>query len=1003
MTRTSRIVDNGDGRFGRLIDRGKPLNFTFNGKRLQGVHGDTLASALLANDVAVVSRSFKFHRPRGIVSIGPEDPNGLVESGSGGRRTPNTPAATLLVHEGLAAASQNAWPSVKIDAASLLDRIRPALPPGFQHKTFKWPSKAWPFYEHAIRKLGGIGRAPAVHDLDRYEHVHAHADVLVVGGGIAGIAAAEAASAQGLSVVLAESSWRLGGIADAYDGNIDGQPILDWIRDKAAALAASGNVHILTSAEVTGLYDHGLALIAERLPAPQTGPEADNVPRERLWKLRARTVVLATGALEKPLVFPENDRPGVMLAASARLFMRRHAVTPGSRVVIATSGDEGYRTALDLEAAGVEIVRIVDLRLMPNGALFHVAKSRGHSIALGSAPVSTKSTWRNAPLSGVTIANRLTVDGPALQTDIACDTLLVSGGWAPAPFLVGHLGARLRFDPELGGYRTDVLPQGLFVAGAANAAFDVGAAIEDGWRAGTQACAHARGVEPGPHRTPVIDATQDDAADAIGALPDISTVPERLRAFVDFQNDVTVGDMEIAVREGYETPELLKRYTALGLGPDQGKLAVANAGAILPRLTKSDPASAAHTTFRPPWTPLTFGAVAGARRGELFRPVRATPLSPAFQDTEIEPFGLWNLPSAFPSRDETREAAVRREVRAVRNGIGIFDASSGAKIAVCGADAAAFLERMSATEIADTPIGKSRYALFLDESGFVKEDGVIARLADDRFLLSTGIGRAAPLTAWFERWRQTCLNELDVVIVEETERWAQILLAGPRVPELLMQIPGDIDISQFTVDSFAEGEIFGVPGRALASRYTAGSEIEISVPSGYGLSLWNFLLDAGQKLGITRFGTEALHRLRLEAGAFDLDRETDGTVTPYDLGLADLVTSRKGFVGREGLERPALTLPNRRHLVGILMEDRTLVPPPGAHLVIDPDHAPPRRTVGHVTSSGYSPTLRRSVALALISNGERHLGEEVFIVMSGEGRAAKISSTDFLGMAGDKA
>lgn len=985
-------------RFGRLIDRSKPLDFSFNGRKLKGFAGDTLASALLANDVSTIARSVKYHRPRGITGIGMEEPNAVVEIGQGALRTPNQNAVKVPLQQGMTVHSQNAWPSLRFDLASLLDVARPLLPAGFQYKTFKWPVKAWNLYERSIRKLGGIGRAPELADPDRYEHVHVFADVLIVGGGVAGIAAAEAASAEGLKVILAETSSRLGGIVDAYDGRIEGLSALDWTRKKAGALAASGNVHILTQTETIGLYDHGLAVLIETLDPARNGAEAGNVPRQRLWKLRVKSIVLATGAHEKPFVFPENDRPGVMLATSARLYMRRYGVSVGTRVVIATTGDEGYRTAADLTAAGVEIARIVDLRLSPDSPLFYITKSQGRSISVGSAPVSTRK-GRGGRVSGVTIANRLTVDGPALRNDVSCDTLLVSGGWAPMPNLAGHLGARLAFDAERGCFSPDELPAGLFVAGAANARFDLGAAVEDGFRAGMEADAHVRGVDAGAPRTlESIDITHDDPPDAVGALPDISTPKERLRSFVDQQCDVTVGDMEIAVREGYGAPELMKRYTGLGLGPDQGKSVAANAAMILPRLARTDPADAEHTTFRPPFSAVTLGALAGARRGELFRPTRSTPLTPLFKDAIMEPAGLWSLPVAFPHAGEALEAAVRREVRAVRSSIGMFDASAGAKIEVFGTGALEFLEHLSATDLGDIAAGSSRYAIFLNEAGFVMEDGVIARIAEDRFLVATGITQAAPLIAWFERWRQRVWDDLDVRVMYETERWAQILLAGPRVPELLSRVPGDIDISSFSVDSFAEGEIFGTPARALASRYTASAEVELSVASGYAPALWTYLLEAGADLGITRFGSEAMHRLRLEAGAFDPDRETDGTVTPFDLGLGDLVSSRKEYVGRAGLERPALTLANRRHLVGILMDDRALVPPPGTHLILDPEEPAPRRVVGHITSSGYSPTLRRSIALALVSAGEQHLGQTVYVLMSGDGHIAHIAAPDFLSL-----
>ncbi len=1000
---SSRIPKDKDPRFGRLIDRDAPLAFTFNGKKLKGFAGDTLASALLANGVRTLARSVKYHRPRGIMSVGADDPNAIVQTGTGDLRTPNQNATRIPLEAGLAVASQNAWPSLGFDAGALLERARPLMPPGFQYKAFKRPLKAWRAYEKAIRKIAGYGTAPDKPDPDRYEHVNAHADVLIVGGGIAGLAAAEAAASEGLKVFLAEAAPRLGGIADAYEGRIDGMPVLDWVRRTAAKLAAAENVHLLVHAEVSGLYDHGLAVIVENV-TPDTRPEeAGNMPRQRLWKLRAKAVVLATGAFEKPLVFPENDRPGIMLATSARLYLRRYGVVPGQKIVIATSSDEGYRTATDLAAAGADISRIVDLRIAPDGALFHMVKSGGQSISVASAPVSTRGKGTRG-ITDVTIANRLTVDGPALRSVMSCDTLLVSGGWAPAPMLAGHLGARLSFDRELGAFRPGDVPKGLIVAGAANGKFDLALAVGDGWRGGVEAARHILGAaarEAG--FSAAVEATQDDPAEAIGSLPDISTPEERLRAFVDVQTDTTVGDMEIAVREGYGAPEHLKRYTGLGLGTDQGKSSVANAAAILPRLGGTAADSSAHTTFRPPWTPIAFGAIAGARRGPLFRPVRTTPLTHLFGDAILEPLGLWRLPAAFPQPGETRENAIRREVRTVRGGIGIFDASAGAKILVSGTGAGEFLDRMSATDVGDTPIGTSRYALFLNEEGFVIEDGIVARLREDRFLVSTGVGRAASLSGWFERWHQTLLRDLDVFIVDETERWAQILLAGPQVPELLSRIPGDIDISSFTVDSFAEGDVNGAPARALASRYTAGAEVELSIPAGNAPAFWNFLLEAGRDIGVARFGMDAMQRLRLEAGAFDLDRETDGTVTPYDLGLGDLVSSESDFIGRSGLERPALTRPNRRHLVGVLLDDKMLTPPPGSHLILDPEEPTPRRVVGHITTSGYSPTLRRSLALALVSAGEKHLGDRVFVMMTGDAHGAEITVTDFLGTVGDDA
>lgn len=992
----SRVPAAGDRRFGRLIDRSRPLSFRFDGRKHIGYAGDTLASALIGEDIRVVGRSVKFHRPRGILGIGPEEPNALVTIGEGDRRTPNLLATGIPLHEGLVASSQNAWPSLRFDAASAIDRFRPLLPGGFQYKMFKWPVRAWPLYERIIRKTAGLGESPSLPDPDRYEHVNLHADVLIVGGGLAGLAAAEAVASDGLSVVLVEQDHRLGGIADGYEGQIEGAAVLDWVRERARLLAASRNVHILTGTTVAGIYDHGMALLVERSAEKYSGDEPENVPRERLWKLRSRAVVLATGAFEKPLVFPDNDRPGTMLATSARLYARRYGVLPGSRVVIATSGDEGYRTAFDLAAAGAHIEKVVDLRLVPDGSLFHIAKARGLPVVIGSAPMGSAGR-RGSGLSGVTIGNRLTFDGPAVTTDIACDTLIVSGGWSPAPHLAGHLGARMRFDPELGAFVPRDLPPGLFVAGAANARFDAGAVLDDGWRAGSEAAAHIRNRSVPRTRDPFsVDVTQDYPVEPVGMLPDIASPQQRARAFIDLQNDATVGDMDLAVREGYGAAEHLKRYVAVGLGTDQGKLVTANAAQILAKITAADPEDIPHTTFRPPFTPVSFGVLAGTRRGAQFHPRRTTALSALLKPDLLETTGEWLLPACFPQPGESREDAVRREVRGVRERVGMFDASASASISLSGADAAVFLDRISATDLAGIAVGTSRHAVFLDANGYLLEDALVSCPAAGEFLVTAGVARGAGLADWFERHRQVNWPELDLVITDETERWGKVLLAGPAVPDLLARVPFTLDLDLVTAGSCLATRVFDIPARVLASRHAGAAEIEVSVPCGYLGTLWAQLIAAGGDLGVLPFGTATLQRLKLEAGWIDLDYEQDGTATPFDLGFADQVSADKtDFVGRNGLSRPAFA--ERKHLVGLLMEDRDFLPSPGTHLVAQPDQTPPRRVLGHITSSGYSPTLRRTIALALLAPGDHPAG--AFILAAGEGKRVRITSSDFLASA----
>jgi sarcosine oxidase subunit alpha len=991
--RPHRIAPSADKRFGRLIDRARPLDFRFDGKRLTGVTGDTLASALLANGQSVVARSFKLHRPRGIMGIGVEEPNALVSLGDGAARTPNQRATMIPLTPGLVAESQNRWPSLRHDLGGVINRFKPLLPPGFYYKTFMRPARLWPFYERLIRRSGGLGRAPQGADPDRYEHVHLAVDLLIVGGGLAGICAAEAAAAAGLTVLLAEEMPRLGGLADGYDGSVDEDFLIDWVRTRVEALAVHPNVHILTRASVAALHEHGYAWVVETLDA---GPQE---PRERLWKVRARETVLATGAIEKPLVFPDNDRPGVMLATSARLNLRRYAVAPGQVAVVVTAGDEGYRTALDLQAVGIEVERVVDVRLRPDGPMMHIAKAMGLRVSVGSAPVGLRTIWGGATIDSLTVANRLTIEGPATTSEIFCDCVLVSGGWSPSVQLLGHLGQRLPFDPAIGAFRPGTLPAGLQAAGAVNGVFDAAEVMEDGWIAGLEAAARLNPKKRSPwnRMVAVIDVTRDEPAEPVGMLPDKARRSDQARAFVDIHNDVTVGDLRIALGEGYSDAEHVKRYTMLGLSPDQGKTAHGNSAMILSQLTGRDAAHQPHTTFRPPWTPISLGVIAGTRRGDSFKARRRSPLEAEITASQppVDMVGAWQRPSCYPRPGESEEDAVRREVRAVRGKVGLLDASTLGKIVVAGADAARFLDLMIATDVGTLADGQARYALFLDDGGFVIDDGMVARLPRDRFLLTTTSGNADRTLAHLERWRQVEWPALDVYLTNETERWAQILVSGPEARVLVERIAG-VDALTATKRSCVEGVVGGVPTRLLRARYTGAPSFEIAVPAGNGPALWRGLMERGADLDVTPFGLQTLERLRLEAGNIAVGHETDGTVTPFDLGLGHLVSSdKRDFLGKHGLMRGDLTRAGRKQLVGLVMEETAVAPAPGSQTIETPAAHPPRRASGYVTSSGFSPTQGRAIALALIANGRARIGETTHVFHAGEARRARITGLDF--------
>lgn len=980
-------------RFGRLIDRSTPLDFRFDGKPLTAFEGDTIASALLGNGLKIVGRSFKLHRPRGVLGLGPEEPNALVAVGEGAEHTPNLRATMVRITPGMVVESQNRWPSLRHDVGGLANHIKPLLPPGFYYKTFKWPAKLWPLYERFIRKAGGVGRAPSEAARDRYEHVHLHVDVLVAGGGLAGIAAAEAAAAAGLTVLIAEETPRFGGIVDGYDGSVDDMPVLDWVRSRVAALAALPNVHLLPQASVVALHEDGYAWAVEHL-SPSSG---EGVPRERLWKIRARETIVATGAHEKPLVFPDNDRPGIMLATAARLHLRRYAVSPGRNAVLVTAGDEGYRTALDLQAAGVDVEVVVDLRLRPNSPMVDIAKAMGIRVTHGSAPVGVRAIWGGATVDSVTIANRLVIEGPALKREVFCDTVLMSGGWSPAAQLVGHLGNRLPFDPALGAYRPGELAPGLQVAGAANGSFNASDVIEDGRRCGEIAGARIVGKKPN-RSNPIarsVEVTRDELAEPVGMLPHRASRAEQARAFVDFHNDVTVGDLRVATNEGYADAEHMKRYTTLGLGTDQGKTTHANSAIVLAALRGVEPTQQAHVTFRPPWTPVSFGVIAGSRQGLSFRPSRRTPVEGITRHNHppVEPVGLWRRPACFPQPGESTEDAIRREVRAVRSGAGILDASTLGKITVAGADARRFLDLMLATDIGDLTPGRTRYVLLLTDHGFVIDDGMVACIAENRFLLTTTSGRAEQTRSHLERWRQTEWPDFDVQMVDETERWGQILLSGPKARVVLEHIHGTADLLASGA-SYVEGRLGDIACRIMKARFTGEASFEIAVSSGHATALWRKL--AGH--GATPFGVETLERLRLEAGNISVGHETDGTVTAQDLGLGHMFSDRKAdFIGKHGAGRPDLTRKTRKQLVGLLPKTGGTVPAPGTQIVETPAAAtPPRRTSGHVTSSGFSPTLGRAVALALLEDGRARMGKTVSFFHAGEAREAVVAHPAFL-------
>mgnify|MGYP006288052169 FL=1 len=983
---------------GGRIDRGTPVAFRFDGRDYAGFRGDTLASALLANGVRTVARSFKYHRPRGVLAAGSEEPVALVQVGGDPATTvPNVRATELELYDGLEASPQNCWPSLGRDVGVVNDALARFLPAGFYYKTFMGPPLGWMRFEGPIRAAAGMGKCPTAADPDRYEHVNRHCEVLVVGGGAAGLMAARAAARAGARVILVEETAALGGglLAGAPDAvAIDGRPAWAWLAEVEAELRALPEVTLLTRTAATGWYERNWLTLAETLQDHLPPGERDpRLPRQRMWRVRAKSVVLASGAIERPLLFDANDRPGVMLAGAVRAYLHRWGVAPGRRAVVATNNNDAWRTAFDLHGAGVEIAAIVDSRARPDERLLARAGQLGLPVRTGAAVLAAKG---RREVRGATVGR---TDGGG-RADMRCDLLVVSGGWAPNLALFAQSKGAIAWDDDLQAFRPK--PDGggaAWFAGGAAGAFDLAASLREAAVAG----AAAAGGEP---QAPP-DVRDDAVAYALAPAP----APRGGRVFVDLQNDVTTKDIELATREGYRSVEHVKRYTTLGMGTDQGKTSGLNGVATLAHTLGTTIPEVGVTTFRPPYKPVSFGAVAGPHVGELFHPRRTTAMHEAHVEAGavFELVGDWLRPRVYPQAGESFEAALQRECRAARSSCAVLDASTLGKIDVKGPDAREFLNRVYTNAWMKLAPGRCRYGLMCNEDGMVFDDGVTACLADDHFHMTTTTGGAAGVLAWLEEYLQTEWPELQVYLTSVTEQWAVASLCGPESPKLAAELFDDIDADPevFPFMSHTTGHIEGVPVRVFRISFTGEVTYEINVPARYGLWLWRLIFERGAKYGLTPYGTEGMHLLRAEKGFIIAGQDTDGTVTPLDLGMRWAVKNSADFIGRRSLFRSDTARPDRRQLVGLATHDAATVLSEGAQIIAEPREREGRdgrtKMIGHVTSSYFSPTLERSIALALVEGGQERRGETVHVARRGGAPIpARITEPDFLAATADR-
>jgi len=990
---------------GEGINQTEKISFKFNGKTLFGYKGDSLASALLANGIHLIGRSFKYHRPRGILSSGSEEPNALVQiikDKDKAKTDPNVRATQIEIYEGLEAQSQNCWPNVKFDIGEINSIFSSILPAGFYYKTFMWPSKLWRKYEYFIRKSAGLGKSPTEKDPDKYDHKYYHCDVLIVGGGPAGITAALMAAKSGNKILLVDEKPEFGkNLLSSSKENIkinDLSPA-EWIKVKRKELLNFKNIKTLNRTTVSAYHNYNYLIMMQSLTDHLSENEKKGKIRQRLWKVRAKKVILATGSIERPLVFDGNDRPGIMLSSAVKKYLNFYGVKCGNKIIIFTNNDSAYETAIELHNKNLKVQAIVDIREESSGDLPKKCNELGlkiywkHTIVSSSGHTKVKnvSVMKLSKDNSVVIGKKI---------NIKCDSVAMSGGWTPAVHLFTQSGGKLDFNNQNFCFYPKKTTQKQISIGSCNGTFKLADIINESNQKTSEF------INQNVENKNKISEPKEGDLENIWLLPSNKALG-KTKSFIDFQNDVTAKDIKLALREGYKSIEHVKRYTTTGMATDQGKIANMHALGIVAETTNTKMGDLGTTTFRPPYTPLTFGAIVGRNVNQFFDIIRRTPIHSWHKknNAKFEDVGQWKRAWYYPIDNESMFDAVQRESKAARTKAGILDASTLGKIDIQGSDTSEFLNRVYTNAWNKLAIGKCRYGLMLNDDGMVYDDGVTTRLNENHYIMTTTTGGAATVMSKLEDFLQTEWPELKVYLTSVTDHFATVSVCGPHSKKILEKVTENIDYSDqnFPHMSFKEGSINKIKCRVMRISFTGELSYEINIQANYGQSVWERCMDAGKEYGITPYGTEAMHLLRAEKGFIIAGQETDGTVTPIDLQMDWIVSKKKyDFIGKRSLYRSDTAREDRKHYVGLLTKDPNEILEEGAQIVAEVKNRPPMDMIGHITSSYYSPNLNKSIALAVVKNGKKLKGKKLFVPMVNKTIEVTVSDPVFLDKEGTR-